>query len=77
MPLKIEINEKPLTLTQLKFLKEINAKVKFKCGFSNCTKFNGVHTIDEIDKHFKKEHLKRGLFYSSARKLCFIEETEE
>ena len=77
MAIKIEENKKPLTLTQLKFLKEINADVEFRCGLSNCIKFNGIHTIDEIDEHIKKEHLTGGLFHSSFRGLCFIKEIDK
>ena len=66
MKSEIKINKNPLPIEQLKLLKETNEKVRFKCLYSGCKFFNGIHTIKEIDEHMKKEHHKGGLFKTKS-----------
>jgi hypothetical protein len=78
MPVKVPKQFKPITLTQLKLMKEYNARVRFVCGFDKCKYFNGIRTIKEVDEHFKKEHLiKTGLNSLSARTFGNIKEINE
>ena len=76
--MKVPKRYKPIELTQLKLMRKYNAKVRFTCGFDKCTYFNGIHSIEEVDEHFKKEHgYKTGLNSKSARTFGYIKEIDE
>ena len=77
MSIKLPKKFNPITLKQLKLMKKNNARVRFVCGF-DCEYFNGIHRINEVDEHFKKEHgYKTGLNSKSARTFGDIIEIDE